>query len=527
MSLPRVDVGYVLHKALRQDLEKLHLQTTELEDKQKKYQAKLDLIALHQQENQVLIQQANYSLKKLYDEREPEEGLGFFCRDLPNTRVKDVLASGEPVFAVEGPSDETELRYNGVACAQGISTYPRISAEEKVGDPICDRFFIQMFEDKRIIACIADGCNWGPHVRDAASAAVTAFTASLRKHLSDITTIKEAGPILLHALSKAHNAIITRKGVRIYGTTTLLGGYILPLDHNAKERKSKKKPVAEPKRPENLPEYGLVIVSVGDCKVFRWASNSHRFIDITKDNLRGASIDTADPGGRLGPFIDDTQPDLRNMRLFYSDCCHNDLILFLSDGVHCNLTPEFLGVGPGVLCDQFHQMTWDEAIQANKKLALELRETFMASKLEEIIFAGKASDPAFLHDTMLSVDITPLYVNETILKYCMDTTQQSRKFMEENPTLKQPTDYRRFPGKMDHATCVVVRVYAESSHSSKSSPSAPIPSSSNGNTSTTTSTSTSSSPISPVASPPLPDDTNTHSHRSHKSRRAADDGTNS
>ncbi|KAH3764421.1 cyclophilin B [Pelomyxa schiedti] len=541
MSLPRLDVGYVLHTALRQELEKLQNYTRELEEKQRRYQAKLDLVSAHQQQNESIISEGSNALRRLYEERDPDEGLDFYCRELPDNPVRPMPAHTDPLLVVEGPSDESEQRYNGVACARSISTYPRLSPEEKVGDPICDRFAFQMFQERRIVVGIADGCNWGPNVRDAATAATNAFVHSLVKHQGEIETIRDAGPFLLRAVAKAHNAIISRKGVRIYGTTTLLGGYLLPLAQKPviekKPSKGKKKASSSDEHSVLTPappqQFGCAIISVGDCKVFRWSASTHRFIDVTKDNLRSAaSIDTADPGGRLGPFVDDTQPDLRNMHLYYSECDHNDLVLFLSDGVHCNLTPEFLGVGPGVLCDQFHSMTWDEAVQTNKKLALELRETFMASKLEEIIFSSKASDPQFLHDSMLSVDITPLYVNETILNYCNEVTSASRRFMEEHPMQKQQTDYRRFPGKMDHATCVAIRintsnepVNTEALHQDPRGTSTPdsTPTASTTTTCTTTTTPTASSshtteetparPTSPSPSPALPPPTASSSHR--------------
>ncbi|KAH3756247.1 cyclophilin B [Pelomyxa schiedti] len=469
-SLPNLDVGYVLHTALRLELEKLQQYTDELQEKQRKYQAKLALLTAHQLQNQATISEGSSALKKLCEERDPDAGFDFYCRDLPHVPVKAVPDNLNPLLVVEGPSDKTE--WNGVVCAGTISTYPRLSPTEKVGDPICDTFAFQMFEGRRIAVAIADGCNWGPSVRDAAAAATNKFVQSLVEHQSEVETIRDAGPILLRSIAKAHNAIISRQGVRIYGTTTLLGGYILPLEnrkptYEKKTTKGRKKNSSSDEgsalTPEPPQQFGCTIISVGDCKVFRWSARTHRFIDVTKDNLRNAaSIDTADPGGRLGPFVDDSQPDLRNMYMHYTECDHNDLILFLSDGVHCNLSPEFLGVGPGVLCDQFHSMSWDEAVQANKKLALELRETFMASKLEDIIFSSRASDPAFLHDSMLSVDITPPFVNETILNYCNEITAPSRAFMEEHPMQKQPIDYRRYPGKMDHATCVTIRINTSS-----------------------------------------------------------------
>ena len=54
--------------------------------------------------------------------------------------------------------------------------------------------------------------------------------------------------------------------------------------------------------------------------------------------------------------------------------------------------------------------------------------------------------------------VTPKQVVETLLQYSYDVTKNGREFMEANPKIKQPSDYKLYPGKMDHATCVAVQV---------------------------------------------------------------------
>ena len=44
-----------------------------------------------------------------------------------------------------------------------------------------------------------------------------------------------------------------------------------------------------------------------------------------------------------------------------------------------------------------------------------------------------------------------------VLKHCMDTTSPSRTWMVEHKG-RLPHDYSRFPGKMDHTTCVALKV---------------------------------------------------------------------
>lgn len=74
------------------------------------------------------------------------------------------------------------------------------------GDPICDRYGLHIYEN-RIIATIADGCNWGTMPRDAAINASNAFALHLKHHLDEITDSSAIGPLLIKAMSVAHEAV--------------------------------------------------------------------------------------------------------------------------------------------------------------------------------------------------------------------------------------------------------------------------------------------------------------------------------
>lgn len=65
----------------------------------------------------------------------------------------------------------------------------------------------------------------------------------------------------------------------------------------------------------------------------------------SKFSCRG-SDDIKDPGGRLGPYLENDQPDLRNMSLFFVSCHEGDLILAVTDGVSDNFDPVYLGRTP-------------------------------------------------------------------------------------------------------------------------------------------------------------------------------------
>lgn len=81
------------------------------------------------------------------------------------------------------------------------------------------------------------------------------------------------------------------------GRTTLLAGVMLPLDGTCRG------------------EWGLVFTSVGDCKLFLW-NEEEGTIDITFGNRFNAR-DAGDSGGRVGPYVDGGQPDLRNLKTYF------------------------------------------------------------------------------------------------------------------------------------------------------------------------------------------------------------------
>jgi hypothetical protein len=85
--------------------------------------------------------------------------------------------------------------------------YPHIPGNpRRDGDPICDRFAVSLFQNRSIL-CIADGCNWGPRPRDAATNATNAFIHYVKSHHHDTLDVKEFGPLLLRAFAAAHEAV--------------------------------------------------------------------------------------------------------------------------------------------------------------------------------------------------------------------------------------------------------------------------------------------------------------------------------
>lgn len=74
----------------------------------------------------------------------------------------------------------------------------------------------------------------------------------------------------------------------------------------------------------------------------------------------------------------------------------------------------------------------------------------MQSKLRELL-SGKAN-------TLASKEDIPSFTSNSLVAHALTTTSNIRNFMERNPKKRQPNDFKLFPGKMDHATSVSLKV---------------------------------------------------------------------
>jgi len=329
----------------------------------------------------------------------------------PNYKVASLRGPG--IWKIDG-EDFDELNIS----TRSISTYPLLPGGEKDGDPIADRLFVQAHENRALLA-VADGCNWGRRPQMAARDAVAALSGYFNDRQNDIRDLQDAGHFLLRSFSEAHNRIVLGKeDIWEAGTTTLLGVLMLELE------------------PANAgdPKWGLLCGSVGDCKAFLVNKTTRTVTDITLGN-RNNVVDTRDPGGRLGPYVGHGWPDLRNLRLYFAPAEEGDIIVVMSDGVHDNFDAQTLGKLPHEI--SLPQKTWEEFTTDG---LLQAKADYMRTLFGEVIFADG--------------DLTPKAITDKIMKYCWNITSKSREFMEKNPNKKQPTDYKGFPGKMDHTTCI-------------------------------------------------------------------------
>ncbi|EGG23063.1 hypothetical protein DFA_05193 [Cavenderia fasciculata] len=77
-------------------------------------------------------------------------------------------------------------------------------------------------------------------------------------------------------------------------------------------------------------------------------------------------------------------------------------------------------------------------------------EPFLSTRslLEEIVFSS----------TSAGGKPNPSDITQKLIEHCSQVTHRARDFMEKFPNKKQPNDYREYPGKMDHTTCVTFQI---------------------------------------------------------------------
>jgi len=262
----------------------------------------------------------------------------------------------------------------------------------------------------------------------------------LCEHQNFIEDLHSAALLLLKGLQIAHEEILkdAKNPEEVYtlGTTTLCGGLLLNMSQDETD--------------PFLSKWGFICVSVGDCKAYLYPcqdkasldENGTKFKirDITKDNRRPGTIDVRDCGGRLGPTLKQGAPDLNNLTIQFQACQPGDFIIILTDGVHDNLDPQYMGIEPRMV--GLEGDSWVAIENANPELSYEKRDNYRKE---------------FIAKTLKGLN-SPQQVTEMLLSHCRELTKKSREFMQNNGGKKVPEDYKLFPGKMDHTTCVCLRV---------------------------------------------------------------------
>jgi hypothetical protein len=128
------------------------------------------------------------------------------------------------------------------------------------------------------------------------------------------------------------------------------------------------------------------------------------------------------------------------LALFHLIVREDDLLFILSDGVHDNMDPAQLGRQPGDLTANPPAKTWSELRLVDaERLKTRFRNIFLRSVIQQ-------------------ADYDPRRIVDALVTHAWRTTVASREFMEVNIGKKQPADCAKYPGKMDHATALCLRV---------------------------------------------------------------------
>eukprot|EP01087_Luapelamoeba_hula_P012615 TRINITY_DN3525_c0_g1_i1.p1 TRINITY_DN3525_c0_g1~~TRINITY_DN3525_c0_g1_i1.p1 ORF type:complete len:647 (-),score=126.37 TRINITY_DN3525_c0_g1_i1:32-1972(-) len=236
---------------------------------------------------------------------------------------------------------------------------------------------------------------------------------------------------------------------------------------------------------ENPYRWVFVCASVGDGKALHYSGRTKEVTDITHGNrsdLRGAT----DPGGRLGAMVGGGDPDLRNLFIHFVPCQEGDYIILMSDGVHDNLDPVTCGVTPAsVGLDAELYPKWDKIPDL---LLLEAKRAYLKRQVEQLINMNNDNSdnisssispkesPSFTprekeeeHDNETShatttttnatpTPLAPASIANNLVNLARVMCKNSVEWMQKTPDIPLPIDYERFPGKMDHATCLVLHV---------------------------------------------------------------------
>lgn len=354
---------------------------------------------------------------------------------VPRLQLSDFMEA-EKYVDIRGPlmSDGTGQRVepNPSMVAHTVATYPHGSYGWQI---ICDQFFVRAMGNRTVFA-LADGCGWGARPREAAIRASEAMIEQIadRTVQLKINDTIDCKTVLLRSFNVAHRAVIQGKeDVFMAGTTTLLAGVLAEVDAEKQE-------------------WAAVVVSVGDCKCFVYNRMTETVSDLTMGN-RSNLHDARDPGGRLGPYFDSGDPDLRNLSAYFWPMHEGDVLFAVSDGVHDNIEPEALGKSPLETAEYLKTtrhaslaslVTADaDWAKMDQVLAEKLKMAHMTSRLEHVLS---------LIPQELRSDVGNIV--SACVKNSVDVTSASRKFMEANPDKPEPDDHTQFPGKMDHTTCV-------------------------------------------------------------------------
>lgn len=139
---------------------------------------------------------------------------------------------------------------------------------------------------------------------------------------------------------------------------------------------------------------------------------------------------------------------MRNLQLYHQIADPGDLIFLVSDGVHDNLDPQQLGTTPSE-AEIANTVTWEEAEKMSPNAVAAFKDEFRMKWLQDAFHPSNTSNEE-------ESNVTPQQIVDVLLRHAVDITRPSRDFMEQYPQKRLPQDYKIYPGKMDHVSCVCV-----------------------------------------------------------------------
>eukprot|EP01103_Thecamoeba_quadrilineata_P007108 TRINITY_DN1687_c0_g1_i5.p1 TRINITY_DN1687_c0_g1~~TRINITY_DN1687_c0_g1_i5.p1 ORF type:complete len:613 (-),score=117.97 TRINITY_DN1687_c0_g1_i5:821-2659(-) len=442
-------------------------------------------------------------LEDILQNQKQEIHLSDLLSMIPKLKVKANTNPQNLCATITGPDDfELETRFCDYASAWTVSTYPELQKGLRIGDPICDRYSIQLYENMTTFV-IADGCSWGTRPRKAATIATTEVMSYLS---SQLTTPEldshQLAIILLKAFVLAHTKILQAEEIPIEaGTTTLLVGVVVQVRQysdtdsvtpslglgQASYQPTGPGPARGPgpgsgggspstSGPGSVTRWGLFCASVGDCKAFVFSQSRKRFVDVTSGN-RGGSL--TDCGGRLGPSTVEGHPDLRNLRLDFCFVEEGDIVVAATDGIYDNMDPVMLGLQP----EQFGLQgkmdggsvsstseSWELLEKEKPALIRKIKAHFLVDMLNQLVAAKSKSLSSLTvssraafdllsrspkscelrqdsedckeeddnDESQLSFDDSAHFITKSLIQHVLNTTHKTRRFMESHPNSPQP-----------------------------------------------------------------------------------------
>eukprot|EP01117_Protostelium_nocturnum_P011776 TRINITY_DN4293_c0_g1_i1.p1 TRINITY_DN4293_c0_g1~~TRINITY_DN4293_c0_g1_i1.p1 ORF type:complete len:701 (-),score=272.63 TRINITY_DN4293_c0_g1_i1:86-2188(-) len=351
-------------------------------------------------------------------------------KKIPHKMALQPASFGIETCLLIGPDEfgKATMDPQGKFYGKGVSLYPfNKQTGRRDGDPIADRFCASLMSNGTI-ASLADGCGWGVGSRDAAEIASYSFVDYIKTHSKDINSPKMGGKMALRAFQHAQKMITkdaTEETMFSVGTTAIMGALVLPLQ-----------------TPEKNSDWILVCATVGDCKVLRWDAANQEIQDLVPESR--VELDIRDPGGRLGPYIEG-EADLRNLETFSVLCNEGDLILMMSDGVHDNYDPEYNGIRPSDLKLTSPDNSWKN-VKDDKSVVSKTKADWMLLAMKGCVIEAL--------ETGMN---TPKNLADIMIQHSLDITKASREYMEVEQKATPP-DPIAYPGKMDHASILVITV---------------------------------------------------------------------